>query len=302
MGITRGASKLLAITLRDKVLSGSVITLGVLGIQNTYDELVKTFSATNFNYTALRPDEIIADNLTQWKDTVHQSVFFKMLGFNNIDSIDYFPDENPTFVYDLNKPLPPELYGKYDLVYDGGTTEHCFDVKQVLTNAVNLAKVGGMIIHHLPMNKSIDHGFYQFSPTWFFDFYGTNGFTDMEMKIHFQNSAKELYFTYDPRKDRALPFSFGYDAVYAFFSARKKSDQPVINPIQSTYRKAFGDLKPVTTGKEIKKSPWKRLKYQVLKAIFAENHVAIKKKIDYWVDKRRLRRRVARIKRNAIPL
>ncbi len=301
MGITRGGAKLLGITLKDKGLSGSVITFGVMGIQSQYDELRKIFDDLEFQYRKLGSEEIVIDNLTQFKDTVHQNILFKMIGFTKIDSIDYFPDEKPAFTLDLNKPLPADLLFKYDLVYDGGTTEHCFDIKQVLSNAVTLVKEGGMIIHHLPMNKAIDHGFYQFSPTLFFDFYGANGFVDMEMKIHYQNAAKESYFTYDPQKDRPLPFSFGYDDVHIFFSARKKHNQEIINPIQNSYRRTFGDKK-ISPQKKEEKSFWKLMKRKILKSLFPKNHIMIKKKIDYLVDKRRLRRRLSIIKKHSISL
>lgn len=302
MGITRGAAKLLGITLKDKGLSGSAITFGVMGIQSHYEELRKIFDDIQFQYRKLSPDEIVIDNVTQFGHTVHQNVLFKMVGFTKIDSIDYFPDEKPTFTLDLNKPLPADLLFKYELVYDGGTTEHCFDIKQVLSNAINLVKEGGIIIHHLPMNKSIGHGFYQFSPTLFFDFYGANGFVDMEMKIHFQNSARELYFSYDPQKDRPLPFSFGNDAVYIFFSARKGHNQEIINPMQDMYSRTFGDKKISLPKKKAQNSFFKLLKRKILKLLFPQNHIMIKNKIDYLVDKRRLRRRIAKIKKHSIPL
>jgi len=66
-------------------------------------------------------------------------------------------------VADLNFPLPPETHGQYDIVYDGGTMEHCFNVPQVIANILSLTKVGGYIVHVNPINY-FNHGFYSFHP------------------------------------------------------------------------------------------------------------------------------------------
>lgn len=120
--------------------------------------------------------------------------------------------------------------------------EHCFNPPQVMMNAVALAKAGGIVIHHVPTNNWVDHGFYQFSPTLFFDFYGANGFTDMEMKIHFMGRRKESFVNYDPRTDEPLPYFLGGGTrMMIFFKARKSADSIDIKlPIQGRYQELFG--------------------------------------------------------------
>jgi SAM-dependent methyltransferase len=146
-------------------------------------------------------------------------------------------------VLDLNRPLPAALCDRFDLVYDGGTMEHCFSVADVLGNVVRLAKTGGRIIHHLPLNNWVDHGFYQFSPTLFFDFYEANGFRDLAMKLHFSARGKETYISYDPHRDGRLPYSLGGKTqVLLFFSAVKGAAiGEIAFPLQGRYRATFGD-------------------------------------------------------------
>ena len=79
-------------------------------------------------------------------------------------------------VLDLNHPAPPELLGKYDLVFDGGTLEHCFNVGQVMRNILGFAKVGGYILHVNPLNF-FNHGFFNFNPTFYYDWYARSGHT-----------------------------------------------------------------------------------------------------------------------------
>ena len=214
MGISRGASKLIASTLGESGPRRRAITFGVQRVE------------------------------TDDGREIHQDELFGRLGFATVESIDYYPDEKPTHVLDLNLPVPADLRGQFDLVYDGGTMEHCFNAPQVMRNAASLAASNGLVIHHVPMNNWVDHGFYQFSPTLFFDFYGAAAFEDLQMKIHFVARHRESYLPYDPRIDLPVPYvAGGRRKVLIFFSARKtasvKSGEPGF-PIQGRYRTTFG--------------------------------------------------------------
>jgi SAM-dependent methyltransferase len=171
-----------------------------------------------------------------------QEALFRGLGFDAVESIDFYDAEKPTHVLDLNRPVPAALHGRYDLVYDGGTTEHCFAAAEALSNALRLARTGGRIIHHLPLNNWIDHGFYQFSPTLFFDFYGANGCDSLSLLFHFMDRRRESFIAYDTRDFGRLPYSFGgRSKVLGFFSARKARDtESIVFPIQGRYRSTFG--------------------------------------------------------------
>jgi hypothetical protein len=77
-------------------------------------------------------------------------------------------------IVDLNQPLAPDLVGAFDLVLDAGTMEHCFNVGQAVRNIIDMARVGGFVIHENPMSM-VNHGFFNFSPTFYYDFYVQNG-------------------------------------------------------------------------------------------------------------------------------
>ncbi|MDG2320852.1 MAG: hypothetical protein P8L79_11405 [Rhodospirillaceae bacterium] len=77
-------------------------------------------------------------------------------------------------ICDLNHPIPPELNGRFDIVLDGGTMEHCFNIGQVINNLVSMAKVNGFVIHGNPL-VVMNHGFFNFSPTFYYDYYIDNG-------------------------------------------------------------------------------------------------------------------------------
>ncbi|MGZ5078330.1 MAG: hypothetical protein ACXWHZ_02155, partial [Usitatibacter sp.] len=98
---------------------------------------------------------------------------FEALGIES-DFIDIVASRGFEKVVDLNQPAPAELVGRYDIVYDGGTMEHCFNVGQVMRNIGSFARVGGFIIHVNPLNY-YNHGFFNFNPTFYHDWYTQSG-------------------------------------------------------------------------------------------------------------------------------
>jgi len=258
VGITSGAVKLLAKVYEGRKPSGSVVTFGVQAIEAS-PVAVKALLEGTLSAAAGRERRRSA--------FIPQEQFFRLLGFESVESIDVYPTELPTHVLDLNLPVPETLRGRFDLVYDGGTSEHCVCVPEVLANAVRLAKTGGRVIHHAPLNNWIDHGFYQFSPTLFFDFYEANGFDELRMMFHFIDRHGERFLPYEPEHFGRLPYSFGGKTkVMGFFSACKKvASNKIVYPMQSRYRRASG-------GESDHRSPtlsgWPRLMRSIGKRTF----------------------------------
>ena len=77
-------------------------------------------------------------------------------------------------IHDFNMPVLKRQHATFDIVYDGGALEHIFNAPQALQNMLLLCKVGGYIIHSNPLNI-FNHGFYNFNPTLYHDFYTQNG-------------------------------------------------------------------------------------------------------------------------------
>ena len=55
-----------------------------------------------------------------------------------------------------------------------------------------MLKKGGRILHILPSTNEVDHGFYMFSPTLFFDYYGENGFQINHMSLLKRNKMRTI--------------------------------------------------------------------------------------------------------------
>jgi hypothetical protein len=76
-------------------------------------------------------------------------------------------------ILNLNEPLPTQYEGKYDLVIDTGTLEHCFNVGVAFTGMCKLADVGGVVLTQAPLSK-VNHGFWNFSPCVYDNFFQQN--------------------------------------------------------------------------------------------------------------------------------
>ncbi len=160
-----------------------------------------------------------------------QVEFFKMLGFEIVVSIDICNKLIPTHLHDMNTIVPESLFGRYDAILDGGTLEHLFNVPQALENTVKMLKKGGTVIHLLPMNNMVNHGFYQFSPGLFFDFYAANGFKGCILAF----AEKDLNLsTFGPR-DIICPCISSSNSILCFMATKHEFLPKINTPIQFCY-------------------------------------------------------------------
>jgi hypothetical protein len=133
-------------------------------------------------------------------------------------------------IVDLNEPLPSDLADAFDIVLDAGTMEHCFNVGQAVRNILAMARVGGFVIHMNPMTM-INHGFFNFSPTFYHDFYGQNGHELMAPICGVSaNGIKVTYQKVDHTRRQRVT-----DSAMVLSVVRKQNDHAPIWPMQSKY-------------------------------------------------------------------
>ena len=76
---------------------------------------------------------------------------------------------------DLNYPV--DLGEQFDIVLNAGTAEHVFDVGQFFRTVHGLTRPGGLMIHVMPVHGWVEHGFYSFNSTFYWDLAAANGYT-----------------------------------------------------------------------------------------------------------------------------
>ncbi len=220
MGLARGAIHLLLKEAARRPFAGSVATLGRQDVLCTYEQLRRI--SRRFG-VGLHPTEVSLHRKAELarQGFVSDDAFFRALGFSETRRIDYSDYEQPDDLVDLNRDdLPAHLCERFDVVLDGGTLEHVFHLPHALRNVFCMLKPGGRVIHVSPSTNRIDHGFYMFSPTLFWDYYCVNAFeiNTFHLVRHLPYRDRWLVYDYTPGCLSARAMWGGLDdAMYEIF-------------------------------------------------------------------------------------
>lgn len=233
MAITKNCSKFLFYTKSLGVSFDTTLTLGRLTLYATKEDINKNISFFKNNKKNI--------NDVDFKDEYSEPLF-QILGANVTDSIDFSDYEKATILHDLNQPVSDTLKGKYSVIVDGGTIEHVFNFPVAIKNCMEMLRVGGHYIGITPINNTMGHGFYQFSPELFFNVFSTeNGFAVNKMIVCAQNpdgEYSEWYEVSDPAKVKSRVMFVNSKPTYLMVLAEKKADVQVFStpPQQSDYQ------------------------------------------------------------------
>jgi len=162
MGVDAGALGLLALARSSGADFSRVVTIGRHRMNVSNDELETFFRQRNRADLA----EIARGGALQgYCETLLTSAF----GAGLVKSMDASDYEQADIIHDMNKPLGGGE--QFSLVLDFGTLEHVFNVPVAFDNVAKLSARGAHILHVLPSNNFVGHGFYQFSPEFFYQLY-----------------------------------------------------------------------------------------------------------------------------------
>jgi SAM-dependent methyltransferase len=236
MGISKAALALF-LELRSKVsLGGSICQLGRQSVDVTPAQWRAVARKLGVPAFGAQLDD---------SKPIDDSVLFHALGFDKVESLDYSDYEGATHIADFNQPLPEHLAGSYDVVFDGGTTEHIFNLPESFRNIYRLLKPGGLAIHEAPSSNHVDHGFYMFSPTLFYDWYTANRFDIVQSYVYeYSMDYNKPWTFYEYRPGSIDAFSFvGLGAAKRlgiWFVARKTAQSTCdVIPQQGMYLRAW---------------------------------------------------------------
>jgi len=164
------------------------------------------------------------------------------LGANSVDSIDASGYEGATIIHDMNTPIPEVYHSRYSAIIDGGTLEHIFNLPVAVENCMKLLRPGGHMIGISPCNNFLGHGFYQFSPEFFFRLFSEeNGFRTKIMVLTEVKSRGDWYEIPDPDMIRRRLVLQSQGESYLMLIAEKLGAEAGIHntPQQSDYENAL---------------------------------------------------------------
>lgn len=240
MGIATPFAKLLVQARSEDTEFGNTVTIGRQSLSVPRHEFRQMANMLTQEVCYEPPSDGFADKFIE--------IF---LGGRSVQAIDFSDYQQADIIHDLNHPVPAELVNKYDSLIDGGSLEHIFDVKQVLTNYMNLIKLGGDIFIYTTANNLCGHGFYQFSPELFYRvFESENGFEVKTavmvesplLSVEKSRNAK-LYCVKDPSETGKRIQLVNRHPTMIFIHARKISSVIPFqsSPLQSDYREKKWD-------------------------------------------------------------
>jgi len=174
----------------------------------------------------------------------HADGFFKYLGADIVDSMDYSSFEGASIVHDLNNPIPDNLANRFDFIYDGGTIEHIYDIKTVMDNIKKMLKVGGVFAGLAVGNNSLGHGFYQFSPELYRTVFSKQeGYEVISIQLIENTEIPEFIDLPTPKKGDRQELLTKDVPIYVAFVIRKIEEKSnTKNYQQSDYLKDWGEL------------------------------------------------------------
>jgi hypothetical protein len=161
-------------------------------------------------------------------------VFYKtFLDYRTITAIDLHGTEQALH-FDLNTPVPLDL--QYHIVLNTGTAEHVFNVYQVFKTVHERTHPGGLMIHTLPFTGFLDHGFFNFNPTFVADLAAANQY-DLILWLH--ADSQPLRITQIQRieqlHDMGKRGELGANSSHHVVLRKTAEERPFAVPIQGYY-------------------------------------------------------------------
>lgn len=212
----------------------------------------------------------LSSNQLNWtysflKWEIYCEKLWTFLRTKNIYSLDASNYETPTFIHNMNDEIGNDLTNKFDVVFDGWSSEHIFNIPTVFNNYKKMLKKWWYYIWVLPANNWCNHWFYQFSPDFFYrmfseevwyktkvfvkicnTWYKIKDLKDLNFPVHFNlflwNKPALLYIISEKIEENIeiIPLQ----TVYNMHIWEKKNSQE-INKKQSSLFKIFNIITPM---------------------------------------------------------
>lgn len=166
----------------------------------------------------------------------HSEFIWKYFKCNKIESVDFSDYEKPTFTHDMNVKIDNKYHNTFDVIYDGWSTEHVFNVPIAFSNYMSMLKKWGTYIWVLPWNNLCNHGFYQFSPDFFYRLFSLENWFKTKVFVKIKNK----WYLIKDLKDFPYPvhfnLSFWKKEANLFIVAKKiNNNKKIFTPYQTIY-------------------------------------------------------------------
>ena len=159
------------------------------------------------------------------------------LGYPKMEAMDFTAQEGAAHVHDLNLPLRTELHGQFDVVIDGGTTEHIFHIGTALDTCHLLLKPGGVFMCFVAADGWFGHGFFQTGPDvpWRY-WHHARGYEMLEVSLAPREKPSTVIAVPDPTgKTRGGERRLEGPHMLLYACRKPLIDPPYAMPVQGHY-------------------------------------------------------------------
>lgn len=246
MGILTSTIHLLAKERHSYPIRGRVLTLGQQAVFTDLPTVQRILQFHNCPSCPLPPGLDTGTKIAGWQRSpalrgrTNAQALFALLGADSVQVLDISDYEGADIVWDLSEPIRPHHRGMFDVIFDGGTLEHVFDISTALANLTEMLAPGGALILTNPSSNAIDHGFYSISPTLYYDYFGANGFGEFSCYI-----VEGPWFSLPERPGKVYKyagvgapdrFASGVPVGLMFFARKQTAIDESCKPVQTFYR------------------------------------------------------------------
>jgi len=185
-----------------------------------------------------------SNKIPNWNDTparknINAKTLMALLGATSTRVSDISDYEGADMIIDLDVPVDKSMHNQFDTIVDAGTIEHIFDIPQCMENITKMLKLDGVLILFAPAAE-INHGFYNLSPCFFFDYLASNGYEDI--KVYLKEDAcngEAGGKTYEVLASWALYWLPPAHTSVIVFARKKRLITPTRNIVQSRYKRIW---------------------------------------------------------------
>jgi len=183
------------------------------------------------------------------KELFSKHLFVDVLDATSCHSLDVSDYQQSEIICNLNYPLSLQYTGQYDVVFDAGTLEHLSNLPMALTNIFGLLMKDGIYYFGLPCNNWPDHGFFQFSPTFFRDLCIDNSELNL-VSLYLYTSKKCYDYNSINQYVKTAIFSSGRKLMVEGI-IKKQGDFNNFDLTQTKYRQLYSAKKSVASLDEV---------------------------------------------------
>lgn len=159
------------------------------------------------------------------------------LGYPPIEALDFTDKDAAQHIHDLNRPVPEALKRQFDVVIDGGTSEHIFYIAQALDSCHEMLKPGGLMLSFVAADGWFGHGFFQSGPDvpWRY-WHHARGYEMLEVSIVPRRAPRHILPIEDPTGRPRGGERFLQGPHMLLYACRKPLQDPEYTPpIQGHY-------------------------------------------------------------------